>query len=243
MSSVDYENHLLNAIETIVDNTVNKAGYDKTIKAIIDKCLDATLGSYQVKYQDSVFEAFAADKNVKYQKGTLVQVLIPGNDMSQNKTILNPIQSDTIEIVESVGDDFEYNITGSNIISNINNEEFGLCSYKKIDNIHILYDKDNPSNNKINLDIQTFESIVKSADAIKCGANFKTELPSEQAIRGNYGIVYEINFWDNIIKDPSTLTPEEKEKAIVTKKYIIDINQIIGNPYNLKNYTFQSKIF
>ena len=57
MESVHYENQLLNAIETIVNSAVVKAGYDKTIKAIVDKCVDAATGKYIIRYQDGTFEA------------------------------------------------------------------------------------------------------------------------------------------------------------------------------------------
>lgn len=46
-----YENNIIDAIETIVDNAVANAGYDKTIKATIIECIDQTIGKFKVKKQ------------------------------------------------------------------------------------------------------------------------------------------------------------------------------------------------
>jgi hypothetical protein len=89
--SNNYENKILDAIQTIVENAVSKANYDKTIKGVISKCSDKSLGKYVVKYQDSSFYAYAADTSVTYTAGTSVYVLVPGNDMSQTKTIIGTV--------------------------------------------------------------------------------------------------------------------------------------------------------
>lgn len=227
MSSVEYENKILNAIETIVDSSISKAGYDKTIKAIIDKCIDSTSGCYQVKYQDSIFEAYATDKDVIYAKGALVQILVPGNDMTQNKTILGLVQRNKSELISTANSEIQYKITGPNVISS--ETVFGLCSYLESDK-EILYNKD-AGINLINLDTVTFQNNIKKTNTILCGAEFKTALASEQTIIGNFGIAFDIDFKDNITGD------------IVTKTYIVDINQMLGNPYNQKDFTRQTGIF
>ena len=43
------------AVEYIVQQAVDSAPYDKTIQATVIKCVDSTIGQYQVKYQDSIF--------------------------------------------------------------------------------------------------------------------------------------------------------------------------------------------
>lgn len=227
MSSVDYENQILNAIGTIVNNAVENAGYDKTIKAIIEKCIDATLGCYQVHYQDSVFEAYAADIEVSYSKGTLVQVLIPGNDMTQNKTILGAIQRNEADYGTLIDPESAYEVIGTNVIAA--DTSYGLCSYLQND-VEILYSRD-AGINLINLDETSFANNVKDTNTIICGAEFKTELASEQAARGNFGIAFDIDFKDNISGD------------IVTKTYIVDVNNMLGNPYNQRDFTRQKGIF
>ena len=227
MSSVDYENQLLNAIETIVNSSIDKAGYDKTIKAIIDKCVDATSGRYIIRYQDGTFEAYAANTEISYPKGALVQVLIPGNDMTQNKTIIGAVEKTEVEYASSLDSNSQYKIVGPNVISS--DSSFSVCSYIENDK-EILYDRE-AGVNLINLDIISFMNDIKDTNAIKLGAEFKTALPSEQCIRGNYGLTLELDFTDNVTGD------------ITTRAYTIDINQISGNPYNLKDYSTQFKFF
>ena len=227
MSSVNYEQKILDAIETMVDNAVNNAEYDRTIKAVIDKCIDAATGKYSVQYQDSLLEAYSADTGVTYAKGALVQVLVPGNDMSQTKTILGTILKSQTEYNNLVNPESQYEVVGANAINS--QDSYGVCSY--IDNdIEMLYDRDN-NINLVDLDTVSFKTNMLKADTIKCAAEFKTELPSEQAARGNFGLIYELDFKDNITGD------------IVTRTYIIDANQMLGNPYNQKTYTRQSAVF
>ena len=64
-----------------------------------------------------------------------------------------------------------------------------------------------------------------------CGATFKTNLPIEQQMLGKYGIVYELSFADNATG------------KTVTRNYVIDVNQISGNPYRVFNDTRYYGIF
>ena len=81
MSNRNYETQILDAIQMVVDNAVSKASYDKTIQATISKCVDEAMGKYIVKYQNSSFYAYSYNRDVTYSNGTLVYVLVPGNDM------------------------------------------------------------------------------------------------------------------------------------------------------------------
>ena len=81
------ESNVCDAIELLVDNAVAKAQYDKTIQGTVIKCIDATIGKYLIKYQDSTFNAYASGSGVSYPDGTGVYILVPGNDMSRDKTI------------------------------------------------------------------------------------------------------------------------------------------------------------
>ena len=62
----NYENNILEAIETIVDSSIAKSSYDRTIQATIIKLIDKSLGQYNVKYQDSYFDAFSVDTTIEY---------------------------------------------------------------------------------------------------------------------------------------------------------------------------------
>lgn len=227
MSNTNYEDKIIDAIQVIVDSSIQKAGYDKTIQASIIECIDATIGQYKVKYQDSTFFAFSESIDTTYSKGTSVWVLIPSNDMTQNKTILGP--------VSKLGEDFSlpdekedlYDISGVNCVKN--NDTFNFCSYetKTLD----IYNADT-NIDLINLAEEDVTEYFKNAEAILCGATFRTALPAEQRLQGNYGIIFELLFRDNL-----------KSGNTVIKKYIIDINSMNGEVYNFINPTRQYDIF
>ena len=78
------ESNICKAIDIIVKKAVNQASYDKTIQATILSCVDATIGKYKVKYQDSTFYAYSGNSDTTYTDGSNVYILIPGNDMKKD---------------------------------------------------------------------------------------------------------------------------------------------------------------
>lgn len=82
------EKQICDAIDIIVQKAIAQADYDKTIQATIINCVDATIGKYKVKYQDSFFYAYSNNLETTYSNGSMVYILIPGNDFSRDKTIL-----------------------------------------------------------------------------------------------------------------------------------------------------------
>ena len=88
-------NSVIEAIATIAQDAVSKAGYDKTIKATIVSNLDASKGIYVCKYDSVSFTAIGAENT--YQLGDLVMVNIPQNNWDNPKTILNKIYSEVID--------------------------------------------------------------------------------------------------------------------------------------------------
>ena len=227
MISTDYENQLINAIQTIVDSAVAHADFDKTIKATIISCVDEATGKYKVKYQDSTFYAYSNNLDSNYFKGTSVYVLVPGNDTTQNKTIIGSVDALGANYVPTTEGENSYNIYGKNCVEN-ESTVFELCSYKKTDS-KILYDfSDNI--NLINLNTKDVDEYIKETSTIICGASFKTSLDAIQRYKGNYGINFELVFKDNNGQE-------------VSKNYIVDINEMSGNPYNFNSATRQSAIY
>ena len=227
MNSVNYENQILDAIDTMVNSAIQKAGYDKTIKAVIVSLEDATIGKYKVRYQDSEIEAYSNNIDLIYPAGTLVTVLIPGNDFSQTKTILDAVEKGKVEYVTILEEDEQYESTGGNTITA--SQMFGLCSYKEND-VKILFDRE-AGINDINLDTLSFADYIQNSESIICGAEFKTDLDEIQKVRGNFGVVFEIDFIDNLTG------------ATITKAYKVDVNKMTGNPYEQTTFTRQYAIF
>jgi hypothetical protein len=82
------EDIILQAVDIIATKKVSSAGYDKTIQATIISCVDATIGKYKVRYQDSYLYAYSSNIDTSFPNGTNVFILVPGGDMNKDKTIL-----------------------------------------------------------------------------------------------------------------------------------------------------------
>ena len=82
------ENQLIDAMSQISTSTVKNLNADETIIAQVVECLDISLGKYKLKYQDIIFEAYSMAYNAIYQNGSNVYVLVPNNDMGNQKVIL-----------------------------------------------------------------------------------------------------------------------------------------------------------
>lgn len=232
MSSVDYTNQILDAVETVAKVAIEAAGYNKTIQATIIQKMN-TSGKYKVKYQDSELIVYSSNTEIDYPVGTLVYVLIPNGDFSLNKMILDVVDKEQTSYTVPLNAEDNYINVSGNTTTTL--QEFALCSYKQagandeFDDQIILYDRDNGVDN-INLNKLLINDSLFKADNIICGAQFKTNLKPEQQMQGNYGLIFEIDFKNN-------------NNTITTKRYILDINSIIGQPYNLTTYTRQYKIF
>lgn len=224
------EQKFCEAIEIIVERAVKQANYDKTIQATIVECVDETTGKFLVKYQDSTFYAYSNNLDSVYVKGTSVYVLIPRNNMEADKTILGTTKKLGINYIPTIEEDEAYQIIGNNCISST--KFFGLCSYKKEKQVKILYSKEySEDENLIDLNITAVNEYIKNQNTIICGATIKTELATEQQFRGNYGVIFALNFIDNA------------DNSIITRYYTIDVDKMRGNPYKILYDTRQYAIF
>jgi len=230
----NYENKILDAIQTLVDNAVSKAGYDKTIKGIISKCVNESTGKYVVRYQDSTFYAYSNDLDSVYSGGTSVYVLIPGNDMSQTKTILGSVDKLGTEYISLTESNAAYQEVGNSIVTS-RGDRLGVSSYTPGGDTLVIYDKDNSAeDNKVDVDIEGANIYFQNASYLEIGGTFTTKLSDEQKRKGNYGLVFDIDFRDGAVD----IDEEEIENHLINKKFVLDINSMTGNPYS---YNFGSE--
>ena len=222
-----YENQILDAIETIVNQRVKNAGYDKTVQAKIINCEDPTIGKYKVQYQDSNFYAYSGSSEISYMDGSEVYVLIPNNDMSRDKTILGAVSRLGKNYATAAEGEEAFEIIGNNCVED--SKQYNLCSYKTQD--ITIYQHGSTSANNLRLNLKSVEEYIKSSTSIILAATIKTSLPTEQQFRGNYGILYEMIFKDNATGEA------------VTREYVLDVNQFEGNPYKMPNFKRQVGIF
>lgn len=222
------ENSICEAIELIVNKSISEAGYDRTIQAIVKGCVDASIGKYKVVYQDSQFYAYATSADVTYTNNSNVYVLIPGNDMSKDKTILGTVDKLGINYVTQAEGDEAYDYIGTNCASSVG--EIPLSSYRKPNSptaapttyVETIY----PSTaGKVNIDVTSLNQYIKESSSLVCGAVFKTALKPEQQYKGNYGIIFGLRFTDNANANASGQE--------VVRYYTVDIDNMTGNPYKL----------
>ena len=227
MNSGTITDQLLDAVELIVDKAVSQAGYDKTVQAVVSKCVTASTGKYSVKYQGGSFYAYAQNPEIVYSPNTQVYVLIPENDMSKRKTILGTVDRLGTNY-KAEEEKYYYAPVGNNIC--INNEtEHGLCSYNSSDLI-VLYNNGEKYEN-FEIDIQGAEFYLKNSNYITIGATFKTNLTTQHQAKGNYGVRFVLTFED-------VLSGRE-----IDREYVVDINSMKGNPYNFIIPSKQSATF
>jgi hypothetical protein len=227
MSSTDYGNNLLDAIELIVDDKVSNAKFNKTIQAVIIERTDANLGKYKAKYQDSEIDVYSSNPDTTYSTGALVNVTVPNGDFKQDKVILSAVQKDDTEREVVLEQEDEYKVNGNNVLAT--SQTYSLCSYKDKNKI-VLYDRDKIIND-INLDIIGLAEKMKTSQYLVCAAEFRTKIDKIQQSQGNYGIVYKIDFKDNATG------------KIITNSYVLDIDKMKGTPYNLPGFIRQYGIF
>lgn len=227
--SNNIESNICKAIDIIVKKAVNQASYDKTIQATILSCVDATIGKYKVKYQDSTFYAYSGNSDTTYTDGSNVYILIPGNDMKKDKTILGTTKKLGINYIATSEGEESYEPIGNNCISS--SIVFGLSSYSEDEQEKILYSRDFPSKNLIKVDTASAEEYIKQSANLVCSMKVKTSLPPEQQSRGNYGIIFALDFLDNATN------------KTITRNYVIDVDKMTGNPYKLVYSTKQYGIF
>ena len=215
---------ILDAIELLTQNSIKKAAYDKTIQAQIISCQDETIGKYKCRYQDAIIYAYSNSIDTKYSEKAYVYILVPDNDMSKEKTILGTTNKLGINYISQAQGEEAYDIVGTNCVTSNNvlylNTKIDKYKYKIYPN----------QNNLITIDSQV-NNYIKDSSSLLIGATFKTNIQSQRQYRGHYGIQFNLKFIDN----------ETNEQVIRT--YILDQDNMIGNPYRLNVNIRQYEIF
>ena len=135
---------ILDAVETLFKNRIDKLEVDKTVTATIIKCTNSITGEYLCSYNGGNLYAYALE-NASYTTGSTVYVLVPLGDFSKKKTIVSKAQAleddSNISFVSSALSN--YNLLGKNPVEDKdNNLPIGMSSYIK-DNYVLVYDRDN----------------------------------------------------------------------------------------------------
>ena len=210
MNTLQTQDSICEAIDIIVQQAINNAGFDRTIQATIVSCTDESIGQYKVRYQNSTFYAYAQSEEDKYSEGAGVYILIQNNDMSRDKFIIGTVDKLGKDYITIVDEADRYDKIGVNCVSiDSEDEEIQMCSY---DHEKIYYEGD------ISIDNDALLRYCETADFLAIQLNVRTDLASEQRRKGIYGLEMELKFQNEHFNE-------------YTRNYTINIDSMSGNPY------------
>lgn len=220
------EQQICDAIQIIVDKSISSAGFDRTIKATVSECLDAAAGKYKLEYQDTTIIAYS---DVQYPIGTLVNVIIPNNDMSSVKKIQSAASINMIPYSSIVETEDLYEILGTSLVANTKNT-VSLNGYKNENKL--LYEYGKTGNVLSLLEDREIQQYMRQADTFSIGMRINTTLPLELQKDGDYGIIAILSY-----------TKEDDISQQVKLTYVFDNSYLNGNPYLLIDANKQAAYF
>ena len=232
MSKVDVSQAICQAIDIIVDKKLAGAGFNKTVQARIDKVIDSENGLYSIQYQDSIADNVQAlDKNIVYEPGDSVMVLIPSNDWTGKKIIIasnKNLANTTIEDGEF------YNVVGETVVyqpQGINTTS--LSSYREINNAQldqqIIFElaEQAVAGNQYNQKLKRY--IRQSANGLILSAYIRTDFDNDRFNKlGIYGVDYTLLF--------------NNGTENYTKTFTLNTRDVLGQPYLLNRTTLVEHI-
>ena len=240
---MELQDSILKAIDAITKTRIDKLQLDKTVTAEIIKCTNALSREYKCSYNGGNITAYAAE-GATYTNGQSVYVLIPQSDMTKRKTIVGVSSAKeddgNISFVSSALSD--YNLIGKNVINDKKNiQPVGLHSYKK-EEYFLLYDyatRNDSSRNYVNIEIEELNNNLKQAEALMIEASFQTRLPKAHKLSqdGVYGLQFVLAFADR------DKTDENGKPATKYISYVIDSNNMTGNPFRFSSWSEQYQIY
>ena len=236
----NFEEKMLDAIDILIQQRVSNLQFDKTVRARISEIVTSDIGEYKVSYQNSLFLAYSLSPEEQFEIGDEVFVQVHSSDFRKNPTILGLVKrlGDRYAFTLQIEDRFEP--IGANVLAG--DSEYGFCSYKNGGTaIQVL-------NNSITVDSLGFDLYKQEAEYLRIGADFRTNLPLEQQVgSGNYGMIVQCQYYNpNIYK---SYEQQDNDFATTGKDnyiyipYVLDVNNMIGQPYNFFTGSRQTAIF
>lgn len=237
MGNLNVAAPILQAVDLLVGERISELQFDKTIQARIISCADNALGKYQIKYQDSYLYAYSNEKNKRYTNNTEVYVRIPNGDFSvDSKEILGTVKKLGADYVDAVSYEDRYTQIGTNVLSA--EGQVGLCSYRGTQEV-VLYQTGTSTHN-IDVDATGAKFYAQEMVNFLLGASFQTKLEDEQKLgQGHYGIKVKARYYNNKYNQQSV----SGDDSTVERTYILDVDNMTGQPYNYILPSRQTAIF
>lgn len=216
MSSTKIEDSIISAVGILTDRAISKAGFDKTIQAVIKSCEDKAQGKYLVTYQDSTFYAYSTSPDVRYSSNVAVYVLVPSGDFHNTKTILGTVTKLGEDYITAVEEKNSFDIIGQNMYAGAG---VGLKSGLGVDII------------SCKSLVTGYENYLKGAHYLQLQADVRVgETVDQNPQKGDFALEVDIEFIDN-------------DKKAITRTYALNTSKMIGNPFTSIAPVTQSYIF
>ena len=235
MATSDLQGSLLQAIDYLVNNRIDKINKDVTITCTIKKCNNSLTQEYQVNYNGGFLNAYAQE-GTSYSENQEVFVLVPEGDFTKRKLIIGKAsqvtEDENITFVSSLIND--YNMIGQNTVVDTNGVlPQGLHSYLTSEYI-LLYQHGDEEHSILAFNENEFSNYIKDAEALLIEASFMTRLPRAHRLakNGKYGIQFVLAFKN-----------QDKPEETKYVSYVLDSNNMTGNPFLYNSYTDQYAIF
>lgn len=218
----DYNEILLQAIDTVVSTRLQNLPYDKTIICTISDDSNRSIGLYEVDDGSATFEVYSDSDS--YLLGNQVYVNIPQGDMTQKKHItgryVSNIENSPIIYVEP--------------LEKVVRLEGGFTTIPGDKPIGIIAnsskDLDKPTVKPIgavtNLNIDT-----EISDTLAIRAKFKTDLENVAMTKGSYGLLVEL-YYTEIVEETDEESGTIQKTVEKMMPVLLDSQQdMFGNVY------------
>ena len=205
------------AIIELVSTSVAGAGFDTTIRAIVQDKVDSATGKYKLQYQDSVMYAFVDDVKTNYSKGTEVYVLIPKNDFTSDKRIIGSVKTLGEDYTLVLTEEDKYKKIGASAFGEENNKVFEINIDPTDNNSQKTIDLIGSTGLTVDPNFMTYLH-NENTEAIWLEATFDTDIAYNADITKKYSL--SINF---ITKDNKTVTAS------------INQDNVVGIPFGLRD--------
>ena len=224
---VDYSEILMQSMDVLVSKRLSDLQFDKTIICTIVDASNAEKGEYEVTDGATTFTAYS--KDVTFKEEDSVYITIPNGDYGNQKLIVGKhvSQGESLTYISPL--DTFINITGD------------LCNFTSTASL-LANSMTTVTNNGKTLQVPYRKTIWKGTvsngkgfERLCIKADFKTWLKKLKVNSGNYGLCLFVSYLDK-----ATVNAED---SIKIAQYILDSNDMYGNPYNFESFYTQSKTF
>ena len=239
----EYGQLFCEAVDLIVEQRLKGIQYDSTILCTVIDDNDKDAGIYRVKTSDGVAAFLAYSEKTDYSNGDNVYVQIPNGDMNEQKFIIAK-KTDKTNIPLSYKPPFAsfINITG-NLVSNTNGVKAGLIANEQ--NSELNQNAEAITIWGYNIDHSKSEIGEPFAEYTRLGiqAQFCSWLDGLKVKSGTYGLRLRVEVEKADSADIELNEDADTSNPLEYIDFILDTNDMVGDPYNFDTYYQQEKVF